>query len=63
VEAKPVLGLSSTQLSQFELYEQYAAAAYCKDNNNQEEGSISCSSGECPEVQSAGATSILEFQK
>ncbi|KAK5315595.1 hypothetical protein LTR70_006679 [Exophiala xenobiotica] len=54
-------GISATQLSQFGLYEQYAAAAYCKDNNNQE-GSISCASGNCPEVQSAGATSILEFQ-
>ncbi|KAK5939369.1 hypothetical protein PMZ80_008673 [Knufia obscura] len=53
--------ISSTQLSQFSLYEQYAAAAYCKGNNNLE-GSISCPSGNCPDVHNAGATSILEFQ-
>lgn len=56
-------GVASSQLAQFTLYEQYAAAAYCKDNNDEDNGSITCSAGNCQQVQQAGARSILEFQE
>lgn len=56
-------GISSSQLSLFNLFEQYSAAAYCKDNNDDNSGNIVCTSGNCPLVQQAGATSILEFQE
>lgn len=56
-------GISSSLLSLFNLFEQYSAAAYCKDNNDDNSGNIVCTSGNCPLVQQAGATSILEFQE
>lgn len=55
--------ISTSLLSQFSLFEQYAGAAYCKDNDDDSAGSITCSSGNCPLVQQAGAKSVLEFSK
>ena len=55
-------GVSDQQVSSFSLIEQYAAAAYCKDNNDAV-GNITCSAGNCPQVESAGATSVVEFEE
>lgn len=56
-------GITTSLLTQFSLFEQYAGAAYCKDNNDDSTGAITCAGGNCPSVQQAGAKSILEFQK
>lgn len=56
--------ISQDLLNQLSFFEQYSAAAYCPANN--EPGSstaIVCDVGNCPLVQSAGAQSILEFEK
>ncbi|KAK4924562.1 hypothetical protein LTR66_016451 [Elasticomyces elasticus] len=58
LEARSV---SASQLTQFSLYEQYAAAAYCKDDNDNSAGAIICNSNVCPQVQTNGATSVYEF--
>ena len=58
------IAVSENQLAQLALYEQYAAAAYCPNNNIPSSSNvISCSTGNCPLVQAAGATSLTEFQE
>ncbi|RMZ84817.1 hypothetical protein DV737_g957, partial [Chaetothyriales sp. CBS 132003] len=43
--------------------EQYAAAAYCANNNDAKAGTaLTCPAGNCPLVESAGARSLVEFQ-
>lgn len=53
-------GISPSQLTSFTLYGQYAAAAYCHDQGNQQ-ATIACHIGNCPDVENAGATPVLEF--
>lgn len=49
-------------LQTFNLYEQYAASAYCATNNDEAAGAdILCSSGNCPLVQAAKAIAVFEF--
>lgn len=43
-------------------YAQYSAAAYCPNNSDSPFTSITCSTGNCPDVQAADATSVLEFR-
>lgn len=50
-------------LSQLSFYEQYSAAAYCQSNNVAAVGTAIACNGNCNDVQSTGATSIIEFQK
>ena len=45
----------------FELMAQYSAAAYCVDNNNSPNTTITCSANNCPLVEAAGARSTAEF--
>ncbi|EHY54120.1 Lipase [Exophiala dermatitidis] len=55
--------ISQDLLDTLSLFEQYSAAAYCPENNEPDSSTlITCSAGNCPLVQSAGAESIAEFQ-
>lgn len=57
-------GVSADDLSQFKLWVQYAAAAYCHDSYTADAGSkLSCSAGNCPEVEAAGASIVYDFSK
>ncbi|KFX89269.1 hypothetical protein V490_07127 [Pseudogymnoascus sp. VKM F-3557] len=40
---------------------QYAAAAYCTNNDDSSGTPITCATGNCPDVQAANAVSVLEF--
>ncbi|KAF1992621.1 alpha/beta-hydrolase [Aulographum hederae CBS 113979] len=53
--------ISSTLLNNFALIEQYAAASYCPNNNDSPDTPLTCSTGSCPLVQDAGASTITEF--
>jgi len=58
------IGISQSLLSTFDLYEQYAAAAYCPGNNNIScipGAKITCSTGNCPLVQTANTASVIQF--
>ena len=69
VRNDPRLNCSSTAISQdllntLSFFEQYSAAAYCPgDNIAAPDTAITCDAGNCPQVQSAGAESLLEFEK
>ncbi|KAF2273726.1 alpha/beta-hydrolase [Westerdykella ornata] len=54
-------GIDTNLLSRINLMEQYAAAAYCPNNYNSPGNSVSCSSGNCPLVQSANTSTLVEF--
>ncbi|KAK4935205.1 hypothetical protein LTR10_023705 [Elasticomyces elasticus] len=55
--------ISEDLLEQFSLFEQYSGAAYCPGNNDAStSAAITCSAGNCPLVQAAGAQSIVEFE-
>ncbi|OCK81543.1 alpha/beta-hydrolase [Lepidopterella palustris CBS 459.81] len=43
-------------------YEQYAAAAYCPSNNDSPNTKVTCSSGNCPLVESDDTNTVSEFQ-
>ncbi|OOQ88966.1 Lipase [Penicillium brasilianum] len=61
--AQPVpRAVSSATLSELTLFSQYAAASYCTNNVGSTGNAVSCSGGYCPEVQSAGATTLYEFE-
>ena len=61
---KPSKVVSGDLLNTFSFFEQYSAAAYCENNNIATSSTnITCDAGNCPLVQSAGAQSLLEFQK
>jgi Lipase 3 N-terminal region len=55
--------VSAGVLSQLNLWEQYAAAAYCVSNNNSPGNKVSCAAGNCPLVEAATTTTTIEFQK
>jgi len=44
-------------------YAQYAAAAYCNHNGDSSGTLITCTQGNCPDVEAAAATSVLEFDE
>ena len=55
--------VSAALLARLNLFEQYSAAAYCPSNNDAPAGTlITCSTGNCPLVEAAGATAVYEFQ-
>ncbi|KAH7119548.1 Alpha/Beta hydrolase protein [Dendryphion nanum] len=54
--------VSPDVLSRLQLMEQYAAAAYCRENNNSPETQLSCHVGNCPRVDAADTYTALEFQ-
>jgi hypothetical protein len=54
--------ISITDFNNTQLYEQYAAAAYCGRNHdpvNTDPG-LRCVAGNCPRVEQAGATALLK---
>lgn len=55
--------VSTGVLSQLSLYEQYAAAAYCVNNNNSPGNKVTCAAGNCGTVQAANTVTTIEFQK
>ncbi|KNG87440.1 putative lipase precursor [Aspergillus nomiae NRRL 13137] len=56
--------VSNEDLTEFQLFAQYSAAAYCDHNNDDGIlGSIQCIEGVCPEVEAAGAETIAELNK
>ena len=57
------LAISSSLLAEFNLFGQYAAAAYCSENNNSPRTKVVCPYGNCPLVEAASTNSTHEFQK
>ena len=55
-------GVSDEILYNFQLLSQYAAAAYCEENNNSTGTPVTCRTGACAMVEVANATSYLEFE-
>ncbi|KAJ5799837.1 uncharacterized protein N7518_001905 [Penicillium psychrosexuale] len=54
--------VSTSELNQFDFWVQYAAAAYYADDYTAQVGAkISCSKGNCPQVEEAGATVFYDF--
>ncbi|KAJ5312444.1 hypothetical protein PENANT_c027G07118 [Penicillium antarcticum] len=54
----------SDELSQFKFWVQYAAASYCQTDYTAQVGTkVSCTTGNCPDVEAAGATIIYDFSK
>jgi len=49
--------------SNLQLFEQYAAAAYCPTNGNSPGTKLTCVVGNCPRVQAANTTTVIEFEK
>ena len=44
-------------------FEQYAAAAYCPENNNSTDTKITCSEQNCGNVEAADTVTLAEFEK
>lgn len=55
-------GISESTLESFALFSQYAAAAYCEENNNSSGTKITCAAKNCPDVEAANVTSRNEFE-
>lgn len=57
--------VSAGDYANLNLFEQFAAAAYCPSNNNVQAGGvkISCSTGNCPLVSNDDVVAVYEFQK
>ena len=57
--------IDSNILANLNFFEQFAAAAYCEGNNNVPAGGpkLTCSSGNCPLVETNDVTTVYEFQK
>ncbi|KAI9925423.1 hypothetical protein ASPWEDRAFT_69470 [Aspergillus wentii DTO 134E9] len=54
--------VSTTDLSKFDFWVQYAAASYCHDNYASKTGhKLTCWAHNCPEVEKAGATIVFDF--
>ncbi|KAJ5746109.1 hypothetical protein N7520_011291 [Penicillium odoratum] len=54
--------VAAAELSEFKFWIQYAAAAYCYDSYTAKAGTkLSCSAGNCPDVEAAGATIVYDF--
>ncbi|PYI01548.1 lipase 2 [Aspergillus sclerotiicarbonarius CBS 121057] len=53
--------ISSDLLDKIDLFAQYSAAAYCKSNIESTSTTLTCSVGNCPLVEAAGATTLDEF--
>lgn len=63
-DAHAVSDIPQAELSAFDFWVQYAAAAYCHDNYASETPhKITCWAGNCPQVEANGATSVFDFSK
>ncbi|KAL8700158.1 MAG: hypothetical protein Q9201_005602 [Fulgogasparrea decipioides] len=58
------LAISGDDYANLNLFEQFAAAAYCRNNNNDKAGGtkITCAVGNCPLVQNDDVVSVYEFE-
>ncbi|KAI4122262.1 MAG: hypothetical protein LQ338_005909 [Usnochroma carphineum] len=56
------IGISNDLLNTFKLVSQFAAAAYCPDNNDSPDTTLTCATGNCPLVEAAGAVTLSEFE-
>ncbi|KAL8718477.1 MAG: hypothetical protein Q9225_004391 [Loekoesia sp. 1 TL-2023] len=56
--------ISAGDYDNLNLFEQFAAAAYCPGNNNDQAGNskITCAAGNCPLVQNDDVVSVYEFE-
>ncbi|KAF2092227.1 alpha/beta-hydrolase [Saccharata proteae CBS 121410] len=54
--------ISEDLLDTFNLFEQYSAAAYCPSNSNGTNTKLLCSVGNCPRVEKANTTILLQFE-
>lgn len=54
--------ISQDLFDTFSLMEQYAAAAYCPDNNDSPDTKLTCSTDNCPLVQAADTSTVSEFE-
>jgi hypothetical protein len=55
--------IGDTLFQDLKLMAQYASAAYCPNNYNTANTSIKCGSGNCPLVESANASTTLEYSR
>lgn len=63
-DVHPADTVSTSELSQFTFWVQYAAATYCEAEYTAEPGTkVSCSTDNCPDVEEVGATIIYSFSK
>jgi len=56
-------GIAPNLLGNFKLMEQYASAAYCSNNYDSTGDQIECSTGNCPLVQDADSTTVIEYSR
>ncbi|CAN9181149.1 unnamed protein product [Alternaria alternata] len=56
-------GIAAGLLGSFKLMEQYASAAYCSNNYDSTGDQIECSTGNCPLVQDADSTTVIEYSR
>jgi hypothetical protein len=64
--AAPLLearGITTDLLGKFKLMEQYASAAYCSNNDDSPGDQVECASGNCPLVQDADSTTVIEYSR
>ncbi|KAL1622078.1 hypothetical protein SLS54_005143 [Diplodia seriata] len=54
--------ISQDLFDTFKLMSQYAAAAYCPDNNDTPNTKVTCDTGNCPLVEAADTTTVSEFE-
>lgn len=57
------IGISEELFHEFRLMAEYAAAAYCPGNLDSPGTQVTCPVGNCPLVEMANATTMLEFTK
>ncbi|KAF2132326.1 alpha/beta-hydrolase [Dothidotthia symphoricarpi CBS 119687] len=56
-------GIDASLLNTFNLMEQYASAAYCASNFDSPGDQIECGSENCPYVQIADSTTVIEYNR
>ncbi|KAI9803523.1 MAG: hypothetical protein M1825_001866 [Sarcosagium campestre] len=54
--------IPQSQLDDFIFYSQYAAAAYCPDNNDTPDTKVTCDAGNCPLIEVDDTKTITEFE-
>jgi hypothetical protein len=57
------IGINNDLFNQFNLFEQYSAAAYCPQNQNSSMSKLACATNNCPLVEAADTRSEIEFSQ
>ena len=65
LNSKKTKAIDSSTLANLQLFEQFAAASYCRSNNNVTNGGnkLTCPSGGCPLVEADDVTTVYEFER